>query len=175
MLRLLVPFRRDEPHQRDESRRTAPAKPQGRPSVEIVGTALVALLVWSGTTLASAQDLAFSATVDKTTVDVGDPITLTITISGDLTDAQLTQPEFPDGFSVAARSQATNFSIRAGVMERSVSVHFVLVPQQPGTFQLGPFHLARRSQAFTTDPIQITVQKRPVPPNLQPQGGRFLL
>ena len=81
----------------------------------------VGLLVLGMATAAWAQDLVFSAKVDKTTVNVGDPINLTVTLSGDLSGVRLPAPTFPDGFAVLARSQSTNFSIRAGAMERSTS------------------------------------------------------
>jgi uncharacterized protein (DUF58 family) len=129
------------------------------------------------TALAWAQDLTFSVKVDKTTVEIGDPITLTMTLGGDVSDVDLSQFEFPDGFSIVGRSQSTNFSIRAEVMERSVSLIYVLVPKQTGTFQLGPFTIEHRNKELTTEPVEITVEKptTPTPQQVRPQGERFTL
>ena len=125
---------------------------------------------------AFAQDLTFSAKVDKTTVDLGDPISLTITLSGDLSGIQLPALQLPEGFVVAGRSQSTNFSIRAGAMERSMSLLYVLIPQRAGTFQLGPFRIEHQHRNVQTDPIEITVKKPALPPSLKtPQGERFTL
>lgn len=140
---------------------------------------LLRRIVWAAAfgiaALAWAQDLSFSAKVDKTTVNIGDPITLTITLSGDVSDVQLPPPEFPPELAIAGRSQSTNFSIRAGAAERSTSLLYVLIPQQAGTFQLGPFKLTHRKKPFQTETIEITVKKPAVPPNLQPQGERYTL
>ena len=125
--------------------------------------------------VAWAQDLTFSAKADKTKINVGDPINLTITLNGDITGITLPAFQFPEAFVVAARSQASEFSFRAGKMERSVSLTYVLIPQQAGTFQLGPFQLARPDKTVSTEPIAITVEKPALPPHLRPQGGRFTL
>ena len=123
----------------------------------------------------AAQDLVFSAKVDKTTVNIGDPINLTLTLSGDMSGVRMPAPKFPEGFAVLARSQSTNFSIRAGAVERSTGLNFVLVPQQAGTFTLGPFTLEHQKKTIQTEPIEITVNKPVLPPNLQPNGERFTL
>ena len=122
-----------------------------------------------------AQDLTLSAKVDKTTINVGEPINLAITLGGDLSGVQVPAFDFPEGFGVLARSQSTSFSIRAGAMERSTSLSFVLVPQQAGTFQLGPFKIEHHKKSFQTEAITITVKKPVLPPNLQPHGERFTL
>ena len=128
------------------------------------------------TALAFAQDLTFSAKVDKTTVDLGNPVTLTLTLSGDITGVALPEIKLPEGWTMAAQSRSTNFSIRAGAAERSVSLAYVLIPQQAGTFKLGPFKLSRRKEEFQTEPIEITVKKSALPPSrLRPQGERFTL
>ena len=134
-----------------------------------LAVALVATLAW-------AQDLTVSAKVDKTTVALGEPITLVVTISGDLAGLEVKPLELPEGFAVGARSQSTNFSIHSGITERSMNLIYVLVPQRAGTFQLGPFKIVHNKKEFTTEPIQVTVNKPAVPPSLkEPQGGRFTL
>ena len=121
------------------------------------------------------QDVAFSAKVDKTTVDFGDPVTLTLTLSGDISGVEFPPVELPDGLSIAARSQSTEFSIRSGATERSVSLTYVLIPQRAGTFRLGPFRIEHHSKEFQTEPIDLTVKKSPLPPHFEPRGERFTL
>lgn len=125
---------------------------------------------------AEKQELAVSAKVDKTAVDVGTPITLTLTLSGDLSGVQLPTPKFPDDFQVAAQSQATNISMQGGAVERSMSLVFVLMPTRDGTYQLGPFTVTRQNQNVETVPIEITVKKPVLPPTLKPDPhGRFTI
>ena len=143
---------------------------QARNALFMLGGLLVfiAAPVW-------AQNLVFSAKVDKTTAAIGQPISLTLTLSGDMTGVQMPELKFPESFAVLGRSQSTNFSISGGVIDRSLSVNVVLVPQQAGTFQIGPFTIERQKTVFKTDPIEITVKKSVLPPNRAPNGERFTL
>ena len=137
----------------------------------VVGIAAlsVATLAWA------AQELTVSAKLDKTSADVGEPVNLTLTLSGDLTGAQLAQPQWPEGIAVAASSQSTSFSIRDGVVDRSTTELFVLVPQHAGTFQIGPFTIQQPTRTMKTDPIELTVKKSALPPHLPPSTDRFIL
>jgi len=124
-------------------------------------------VVWGLSTPALAQELHISAKVDKTSVEVGSALTLTVTIEGDFPNAQLGQLEFPKGVRVVAQSRASNVSLRLGAMERSVNLVYVLVPQEPGTFQLGPFQILHEGKPLLTDPIEIVVTKPTLPPRLE--------
>ena len=143
-----------------------------RNSVSIL---LLAFMVCAGATQPAPTSLSFSAKVDKTSVNVGDPLVLTITLGGDVSGIDIPVFEFPEGFAVASRSQSSNFSLRLGTVERSLTLAYVLLPQQGGTFQLGPFQIAQKDQKFSTEPITVTVEKPAVPPRLGPEGGRFTL
>ena len=134
---------------------------------------LLALTVGAGA--AWAQDLAFSATADKTTLNMGDPLIVTITLSGDITGIEVPVFEFPEGFTVASRSQSSNFSIRLGTADRSLTLAYVLIPQQTGMFQLGPFQITHQGQTFSTEPIAVTVERPARPPQFGPSGERFTL
>ncbi len=134
----------------------------------------MAAVLWHASAI-QAQDFTFSAKADKTSVKVGDPIALTITLGGDLTGIKSPAFEFPKEFVVAARSQETSFSMRGRAVERSVSLHYVLMPQQAGSYQLGPFTIEQNGKPIKTEPIAITVEKSALPPYFQPQGERFTL
>lgn len=140
--------------------------------LKVMTTLFVALSLGNA---AWAQELSFSATVDKTTLSTGDPLILTITFGGDISGIEIPVFEFPEGFTVASRSQSSNFSIRLGTVERSLALAYVLIPQQAGTFQLGPFQITQKDQTFSTEPITVAVEKPAIPPRLGPEGGRFTL
>ena len=131
------------------------------------------MLTWA--TVAVAQDTSFSAAIDKTAVNAGEPVALTLTLSGDIGGIEVPVFEFPEGFSVASRSQSSNFSIRLGTIDRSLTLAYLLLPQQAGTFQLGPFQIIHKGQTFSTEPLTATVEKPAIPPHLGPEGGRFTL
>lgn len=113
------------------------------------------------------QGLHLSAQVDKTTVDVGSQLTLTLTIEGEFAKAELQPVEFPKALPVVAQSRSTNLSIQLGRVQRSVSLVYVLLAQEPGTFQLGPFQVTYHGKPILTDPIQIVVNKPILPPHLE--------
>ena len=139
------------------------------------GALLAAALICGGAS-APAPELKVSATVDKTTVDIGTAVTLTLTLSGDLSGAQLPPPKFPDGFQVAAQSQATNISMQGGAVQRSTALTFVLMPIRGGTYELGPFTVIQQGHTIETSPIEITVKKPALPPTLKPDSnGRYTL
>lgn len=123
---------------------------------------------------ALAQDIAVSATVDRTHVPVGSPLTLTLTIRGDGNNVELQPVTVPEAFTIAARSQSTSFSLRAGAAERSTSVSYVLIPRRMGTFTLGPFTIRHEGNSYATETVEVTVAegKRPRPDF---QGPRYLL
>ena len=126
--------------------------------------------------LAFAQEFAVSAKVDKTTANVGEPITLTLTLSGDIAQLDLSKLSFPEEFAVIGRSQSTNVIFRGGATERSMSLNIVLVAQRDGTFKLGPFSISQGKQEFHTEPISVTIKKSVLPPSSPPpQGGRFTI
>jgi hypothetical protein len=137
----------------------------------LVAAAVIAL----GAAAADEPQLAVSASVDKTAVDAGTPVKLTISMTGDLSGASVPPLKFPEGFAVAAQTQATNVAVRGSAMERSTSLVFVLIPSQPGTFQLGPFVVEQRGKTLETSPIALTVKKAPLPPTLKWDGERFTL
>ncbi len=143
--------------------------------LDTVTMLIAGLIVLSPARFIGAQELLFVAKVDKTTVPVGEPITLTITLSGDIAEVEVPPLTFPEAFAVAARSQSTSFSVRAGTMERSTSISVILIPQQPGTFQLGPFTVTHQQHTFQTQPLDITVEPAAVSPPPAPKGERFNL
>ena len=129
--------------------------------------------------LTEAQpQVRISAQVDRTTVEVGGQLTLTITISagggGDVQRIELEPFKLPEAFRVAAQSRATNLSMELGRITRSISLVYALVALEPGTFQLGPFELIHRGATLSTEPLEIVVAKPALPPTLKP-SDRFVL
>lgn len=123
---------------------------------------------------AVASDVSIIATVDKTTVDMGRPITLTVTITGDARQLKEPKLDLPQAFNIIATGQSSNLSLRGKAVERSVSFTYVLVANEAGTFQLGPFRIEREGEPLLTYPIEIVVHKPALPPGLKPQGGYSL-
>ncbi len=128
------------------------------------------------TVSAWAKNGAIVAAVDKAAVDMGDSIQFTLTLHGETAGTELSPVKFPEGFLVAGRTQSTNISFESGAMQKATELIYVLVPQRPGTFTLGPFTVKRSGKQFSTAPIEVTVKKPAVPRHLDPgPGGRYTL
>ena len=142
---------------------------------KIATSPFVALAIVTWAAVAIAQDTSFSAAIDKTTVNAGEPVALTLTLSGDIGGIEVPVFEFPEGFTVASRSQSSSFSIRLGAVDRSLALVYLLIPQQAGTFQLGPFQITHKGQTFSTEPLAVTVEKPAPQHRPSSPGERFTL
>ncbi len=125
---------------------------------------MASLLGLAVTSAAQPAGLHVSASVDKTQVAVGEQLTLTITVSGDLNDVTLDPHGVPSSFAVVAQSRSQNTRFLQGTLERSVSLVYVLVPREPGTFALGPFRLQQGRHALLTEPLEVHVVRTNLPP-----------
>ncbi|OGX13172.1 MAG: hypothetical protein A3I71_07630 [Omnitrophica WOR_2 bacterium RIFCSPLOWO2_02_FULL_63_16] len=123
---------------------------------------------------AGPPDVQLSVQVDRTTVDVGEQLALTITVEGNVQQVELEPVEFPKAFRVVAQSRSTHLAMEAGQVKRSISLVYALTALEPGQFTLGPFEARRRGQSLLSDPLEITVNKPALPPTLEP-SERFVL
>ena len=123
-----------------------------------------------------ASDVSLTASLDRPQAEIGQPVTLALSLSGDLTVLKgLPKAKLPDSFQIVAQSQSSNVSIRGGAVERSISFYYVLLAREAGTFTLGPFEVERKQgKPLTADPVKVVVRKPVVPPGSQP-SERFIL
>ena len=108
--------------------------------------------------------MGITARVDRTSVEVGQVLTLTIVVDGAVDRVQFSPIEFPKAFEVVAQNRASNMSIQGGVLSRSMSLIIVLGAVEVGTFTLGPFTVTQGNDTAKTDPIEVIVKKPIVPP-----------
>ena len=129
----------------------------------VLGAALVSLPVF-------AEDVTIQSSVDQAVVEMGRPLTLTITLGGDLSQVT-TAPvvELPDGFQIAARRQASSLVVKQGAAERTLSFVYVLIPTKLGTFKLGPFSAESNHHPLSTNAVEVIVRRPALPPGLKPQ------
>ncbi len=118
-----------------------------------IGLFLLLLLVRSGLT----QNISFDASVDRTEVSVGEQITLTVSVSGDV--KSIPQPDLPslDEFSVHSAGRSQNFTYVNGRLSASVTFNYVLIPRKTGKLTIGPARIKLEGKTYQTSPIQITV------------------
>ena len=118
-----------------------------------------------------AQSISFDASVDRTEVTVGEQITLTVSVSGDV--KSIPQPNLPplDEFSVYSAGRSQNFTYVNGRLSASVTFNYVLVPRQEGKLTVGPASIKLDGKTYQTSPIQITVAgEGEAPPSSAPSA-----
>ncbi len=124
-----------------------------------------------------AGEINFSASVDRTTVGLGEPFQLTVTVEGaDI--GSVPRPQLPslDGFDNlgSSQSQSTSISIINGRVQQQSAITFIytLVPKKLGELTIGPCRLVYRGTEYQTEPITITVVKSATRPQTGPGQKR---
>ncbi len=124
----------------------------------------------------AAAELNFSASVDRTTVGLGEQVQLTVTVSG-TNIGGVPRPRLPaladfDNLG-STSSQSTNISFVNGRMtqEQTISFIYFLAPRKTGDLTIGPCKLDFKGTTYQTQPVGITVTKesQAPPPRPQPQ------
>lgn len=121
-------------------------------------TALLFLLLGS----VAAAELNFSASVDRSTVGLGEQFQLVLTVSGEAGVPRPTLPDLTDFNNLGSTSsQSTSISFVNGRMTREQTTSFIyfLEPKRVGTFTIGPAKLEYKGTVYQTQTIQITVTK----------------
>ena len=129
-----------------------PARTAARIIISWLFVLLLAFLV--AAQRAAADEIRLVATVDRDQIALDEYIVLTLSVEG-----AKEAPEFPDmpAFKVKSRGSSSQISVINGVVSSKVEYSYILYPQKPGTFTLGPFTIARRGQTITSNVINVTV------------------
>lgn len=106
---------------------------------------------------AFAQDLNFTASVDKDRLEIGDQLTLTLTVSGNV--QKIPDPKISNvgAFALYASGRSQNITFVNGAVTATTQFNFVLVPKKVGTFSIGPATLDVGAKTLQTPPMIITV------------------
>ncbi|MEO0069100.1 MAG: BatD family protein [candidate division WOR-3 bacterium] len=114
--------------------------------------------------LAFGAEINFSASVDRTTVGLGEPLQLTVTVEG-ANIGRVPKPQLPvlndfDNLG-SSQSQSTSISIINGRVQQQTAISFVytLVPKRLGELTIGSCRIVYNNTEYTTEPIKIQVVK----------------
>jgi BatD DUF11 like domain len=130
---------------------------------------LLLVILCSALVARSVLAAEVSASLDRTSAQVGDNVVLTVVARGaikSVPDVTLTSLE-PD-FDVYSVGQSTNVSIVNGQMTTETSRQFVLIPKHPGKFTIGPLPVRLGNDLMQTDPLPLTVSAGAPPPSPAP-------
>jgi hypothetical protein len=110
------------------------------------------LFLW----LPAAVSAGVTAHVDRTVVELGDSVRLTVTADG---DGQEVDTGSIRDFRVISRGSASNIRIENGRMQKSVSHHYTLIPLKRGNLTIPSLPVSVNGEVQKTAPISISVGK----------------
>jgi hypothetical protein len=107
---------------------------------------------------------------DRTSIALGETVTVQIVLSGKFDDAR--GPDIPD-FDVAGRSSGSSISIVNGVVTQEQQVTLSLAPKRAGVLAIGAIELVAGGRVVASSkPVSIRVSGRgAVPPSPSPAPG----
>jgi len=122
--------------------------------------AIIFLLFLSIATICHAEDITISADADRQEVTLDEQVTLTITVSGNASN--IPNPDIPElkGFTAYSSGRSQNLSIINGQVSSSVTFTYILVPNNVGEYNLGPFSIDYKGKNYSAGPINIKVLPR---------------
>src|SRR3970040_2134843 len=112
----------------------------------------------------TAQEINFSAGVDRTEVGLNEQIVLTIQVSGNVQN--IPQPQLPalKNFNVYASGRTQNFSFVNGQTSYTASFNYILIPTSTGQLTIEPAEITLEGKTYRTNPITITVSQGTITP-----------
>jgi hypothetical protein len=107
----------------------------------------------------AASGLSVTSSVDRTDVALGDPITLSVSVSG--AGGSTPDPILPDlsNFEVYSSGKNTSISVVNGKFTSTLELTYVLVPKKIGTLAIGPVVVKEKGATISSNPIRISVTK----------------
>lgn len=137
----------------------------------MIGKKILIALIYPILVAETAFSLSVTSSVDKTTVALGDPITLSVSVSG--RGGSTPNPILPDlsNFEVYSSGTNTRVSMENGRFTSTVDLTYVLVPKKIGVLAIGPVVVKQKGASASSNSIKITVTK-PGAINQAPQAGR---
>ncbi len=139
------------------------------------------LLFLSITAVCHAEDITISADTDSQEINLDGQVTLTITVSGNISN--IPQPDIPGlkGFTSYSSGRSQNLSIINGQVSSSVTFTYILVPNNTGDYTVGPFSINYKGNTYSAGAINIKVLPRNSQPSepmdqgsSRPQAGKEL-
>lgn len=126
-------------------------------------------MAWLLTSGAAAQDLSFSASVDKNAVAAREQFTLTFTLNGSSGGQGFRPPSLADFMVNSGPNESTNMNIINGSVSSSIAYNYILQARSEGKFTIGPATIQAGGRQLSSQPITITVSKGA--PQAKRQGG----
>jgi hypothetical protein len=117
--------------------------------------------------VALAQDISFTASVDKNQLAVGEQFELTFTLNGATGGKNFRAPSLNDFLTLSGPNSSTNMQFINGQMSSSVSYSYVLQPRSEGKFTIGQATIEAGGKQYQSQPITLVITKGTSKPKQQ--------
>lgn len=104
----------------------------------------------------SAADVSITAVVDKNEASLDDYIVLKVAVQG--TREEPTMPDLSP-FKFQSRGTSSQMTVINGRMSSKLEYNYILYPQKPGSFTIGPFTLDADGKKVASNPLTVTISK----------------
>jgi len=117
-----------------------------------------------------AQDVTFTASVDRTNVSLGERIVVEFVLSGSQAGKNFQPPDFRDFSVLSGPNTSTSIQMVNASVSSSITYGYILQPQREGQFTIGPASIENGGKRYTTAPVKITVAKAAPGSQARPGG-----
>jgi hypothetical protein len=104
---------------------------------------------------------SFTAALDRDTITLGEPVTLSLTFEGGQSK-NVPTPQVP-GLQIAQTGTSQNVSFINGAMSSTVTITFSVMARQSGEFTIPALMADVNGQQLVTEPLKLTVLKADAP------------
>jgi hypothetical protein len=111
--------------------------------------------------LGAARGASFTATLDRDTMTLGETATLSLAFEGGSPQSEPT-PDVP-GLEITSTGNTSSFSLVNGAMSSTVTLTYSITAQRTGQFTIPALTAQVGGQAFSTQPLILTVLKPDAP------------
>ncbi|MGD2279028.1 MAG: BatD family protein, partial [Candidatus Omnitrophota bacterium] len=136
---------------------------------KVLVTGLAVFFLAAG--FAWGQEERLTATLERETVSVGNPVYLNITFYG---SKNISPPDLPqvEGLRIKYVGPATKISIVNGRVSQSIRHAYLVIPLEEGDFQIGPFEARYEGRVYEADPVVLIAREVPVTSPLRARKPR---
>lgn len=133
---------------------------------------IAAITLLCGFSSLPAQNVAVTATVDRTTIGLNEDFALNVEISGNGGEPKL--PEMEAFASLAGTSTSTNIQMINGRFSQSVTYQYTFFAKTVGKFTIGAVEVESKGQVYRSQPItiEIVAGSAATPQQTPPAAGR---
>ena len=147
-----------------------------RIQLSLVGILSLSFSLHSSASVFAADPLSVQAQVDRSEVKEGERLTFSVTITGPIRGTPKLHLGSLEGFQVVSTGRSQQIQMRGREISQALTLTYLLVPTQRGTFTLGPVKVEYQGQTYETQPIQVKVAPGPagwIPKSRRPAPERL--